>query len=102
MAYRCGGESAVAEARGSLWHSYRRGWATARKDLPISDVALAGGWTDATTLLRCYQQPDDATLLRVMSEPRKILEAACTWYVNEDKLTPKLTPRLDNKKPCTR
>jgi len=63
---------------GSLWHAYRRGWATARKDLPISDVAFAGGWTDATTLLRCYQQPDNATLLRVMSEPRRSLEAAAT------------------------
>jgi integrase len=66
----------LPKLKGSLWHAYRRGWATARKDLPISDVAFAGGWSDATTLLRCYQQPDDATLLRVMCEPRKILETA--------------------------
>jgi hypothetical protein len=28
---------------GGLWHLYRRGWATARKHLPITDVAAAGG-----------------------------------------------------------
>jgi len=64
----------LPKLNGSLWHAYRRGWATARKDLPISDVAFAGGWSDATTLLRCYQQPDHATLLRVMSEPRRVVE----------------------------
>ena len=59
---------------GSLWHAYRRAWATARKDLPVTDVAAAGGWKDVGTLIRCYQQPDEATLLRVMSEPRKVTE----------------------------
>jgi hypothetical protein len=28
---------------GSLWHAYRRGQATARKDLPLKDVAAVGG-----------------------------------------------------------
>jgi integrase len=59
---------------GSLWHAYRRSWATARKHLPAADVAAAGGWSDLTTLLRCYQQVDDATLLSVMNEPRKVTE----------------------------
>jgi len=66
----------LPKLEGSLWHAYRRGWATARKDLPVSDVAAAGGWSDPTTLIRCYQQPDDATLLRVMSEPRKVVGVA--------------------------
>jgi hypothetical protein len=26
------------------WHPYRRKWATARKHLPLADVAAAGGW----------------------------------------------------------
>ena len=51
---------------GSLWHAYRRGWATARKHLPIGDVAQAGGWESTETLQRCYQQPDDATILAVV------------------------------------
>lgn len=49
----------VKKHNGSLWHAYRRQWATLRKTLPITDVAAAGGWSDITTLLRCYQQPDD-------------------------------------------
>jgi hypothetical protein len=32
-------------------------------------------WEDAETLLACYQQPDDETLLDVMAEPRKLREA---------------------------
>jgi integrase len=59
---------------GSLWHAYRRAWATARKNLPVADVAAAGGWSDLSTLLNCYQQVDDDTLLAVMNEPRKVTE----------------------------
>lgn len=47
---------------------------TARKDLPAADVAAAGGWTDVGTLLRCYQRPDAATMLKVMCHPRKVVE----------------------------
>jgi integrase len=59
---------------GSLWHAYRRAWATARKDLPIKDVAAVGGWKDIQTLVNCYQQADDDTMLQVMSHPKKINE----------------------------
>lgn len=37
------------------WHAFRRGWATARKHLPLQDVMKAGGWTDEATLMRSYQ-----------------------------------------------
>ena len=60
---------------GSLWHAYRRAWATARKDLPLKDVAAAGGWTDAGTLLRCYQQADEDTIESVMAHRRKASNA---------------------------
>ena len=33
---------------GSLWHAYRRKWATERKHLPDADVAAAGGWAIQT------------------------------------------------------
>ena len=61
---------------GSLWHAYRRAWATSRKDLSVVDVAAAGGWNDVGTLMKCYQQADDLTLLEVMSHSKKISGAA--------------------------
>jgi hypothetical protein len=58
--------SGVPKPDGSLWHAFRRLWATERKALPVKDVAAAGGWKDVTTLINCYQQPDDATLRSVV------------------------------------
>jgi integrase len=55
----------LAKPVGSLWHMFRRVWATERKALPLKDVAAAGGWRDTSTLLR-YQQPDAATLRAVV------------------------------------
>jgi hypothetical protein len=40
----------------------------------LKDVAAAGGWSDIETLLKCYQQPDTETLLRVTSQERRIHE----------------------------
>lgn len=57
---------------GGLWHPFRRKWATERKDMPLRDVAAAGGWKDPTTLLKCYQQPDEATIRRVVLEAPKL------------------------------
>jgi integrase len=53
---------------GSLWHAYRRGWATLRKHLPDADVMAAGGWSDPTCLKACYQQADPVNV-------RKVIEA---------------------------
>ena len=47
-------------------------WATERKDLPVKDVATAGGWSDTVTLLRSYQQADEATVTRVMLDAPKL------------------------------
>ena len=66
----------LPKLEGGLWHPYRRKWATERKHLPLTDVAAAGGWKDTETLLTCYQQPDNETLLAVMSEQRKVRETA--------------------------
>jgi hypothetical protein len=41
--------------------------------LPLKDVASAGGWKDVTTLLTCYQHSDEATLLKVMESPVRLV-----------------------------
>lgn len=58
--------------RGSLWHAYRRKWATERKHHPDVDVAAAGGWKTVQTLKSAYQQADPETMLRVVTEPREL------------------------------
>lgn len=57
---------------GSLWHAYRRGWATARKHYPAVDVAAAGGWRTRETLERIYNRADPATTLKVILEPQEL------------------------------
>lgn len=51
---------------GSLWHAYRRKWATERKHLPVQDVAAAGGWKTVHVVQGIYQQPDAETMLNVV------------------------------------
>jgi integrase len=59
---------------GSLWHAFRRAWATARKHLSLKDTAAAGGWASTETLVRCYQQPDDETMLAVVLNSAELRE----------------------------
>jgi len=61
--------------KGSLWHAYRRKWATERKHLPDVDVAEAGGWKTVETLKTAYQQADAETMLRVVLEAGELREA---------------------------
>ena len=42
----------------------------ASKNLPVKDVAAARGWKDVTTLINCYQQPDEETLRSVVEYER--------------------------------
>ena len=58
----------------ALWHAYRRKFATERKHLPDVDVAAAGGWRSARTLVEIYQRPDADTMLRVILEGGKLRE----------------------------
>jgi hypothetical protein len=59
---------------GTLWHGYRRLWASARKDLPDVDVAQAGGWSSLVALKTAYQKPDDETMLRVVTHRTELRE----------------------------
>ena len=61
--------------KGSLWHAYRRKWATERKHLPDVDVAAAGGWKSLQALKASYQQADPATMLSVVLGAGELREA---------------------------
>jgi integrase len=62
--------SGIPHQKGRGWHSFRRGWASARKHLPDVDVAAAGGWKDTTTMRKCYQHADAPGILRAVSAAR--------------------------------
>jgi hypothetical protein len=53
-------------SRLGAWHPFRPEWATERKDLPLVGVKATGGWRDTDTLLTCYQQTGEESILRVM------------------------------------
>jgi hypothetical protein len=42
--------------------------------LPDVDVAQAGGWSNLEALKRAYQQPDDATMLKVVTHQAELRE----------------------------
>jgi len=55
----------VQKPAGTLWHGFRRKWATERRHFPLKDVATAGGWSDVQTMITCYQRPD-AEMMRAV------------------------------------
>ena len=69
-------EAGLESQAGSLWHAFRRMWATSRKGLPDADVAAAGGWKNANTLRAVYQQPDEAGVLAVVLNPTQLRDAS--------------------------
>ena len=77
--------SRAPKPAGSLWHAFRRLWATERKQLPVKDVAAAGGWKDITTLIECYQQPDDVTLRAVVDYLPPQLKVATSRFQARNK-----------------
>lgn len=40
------------------WHALRRKLADDLRELPLKDLAAAGGWKEEQTVVRCYQTPD--------------------------------------------
>jgi hypothetical protein len=57
------GKAGLPKLDGSVWHCYRRAWATSRKALPVADVAAAGrmvGRRDLTPVLSAAGRRDHA------------------------------------------
>lgn len=64
----------VEPRKGSLWHAYRRKWATERKHLPDVDVVAAGGWKTIVTLKTAYQQANTQGILTAVMKPKQLRE----------------------------
>ena len=58
-----------------LAKDYRAGWATARKTVPIQDVAAAGGWKTNQIVQDLYQQADPSTILKAVMHTGELREA---------------------------
>ena len=69
-------KAGLPKLEGGTCHPFRRKWKSERANHPVKAVAVAGGWTDIATMLRCYDHPDDADVLAVTSEPRKRRDAS--------------------------
>ena len=69
-------EAKLPKLEGGTCHPYRRKWRSERTHHPLKAVAVAGGWTDFDTMMRCYDIPEDADVLAVTSETRKRREAS--------------------------
>jgi integrase len=54
--------AALEGVAGRGWHSLRRKFATDHRERPLADVMALGGWKDAATLVKCYQQPPEEGL----------------------------------------
>jgi integrase len=60
--------------KGSAFRAYRRGWATARKHLPLPDIAAAGGWKSVRALEMSYLHADEQTMLTVVLSGAQLRE----------------------------
>ena len=56
---------------GGVCHPYRRKWRSERSHHPDKAVALAGGWHDFQTMIRCYDHPAASDVLAVTGELQK-------------------------------
>ncbi len=53
------------------WHSLRRKFASDLMDLPLKVLCELGGWSDTTTVLRCYQHTNEMQLREALDSRRR-------------------------------
>lgn len=58
------------------YHSLRRAFASELKHTNLKDLCALGGWKNATTLLTCYIQPDEATQREALASRKPLRSAA--------------------------
>ena len=58
--------------RGRGWHSLRRKFASDLMALPLKVLCEFGGWKEAKTVMRCYQQPDEVQLRAAIESRQRV------------------------------
>lgn len=58
----------LEHVHGLRWHSLRRKLADDLRDLPLKDLAAAGGWKQEQSVVRCYQSPDRERIREVLEQ----------------------------------
>ena len=58
--------------RGRGWHSLRRKFASDLMGLPLKVLCQLGGWKNANTVIRCYQQADEGQLREALESRRGV------------------------------
>jgi len=64
----------------------------------LVDVKATGGWRDTNTLLTCYQQTDEESMLQVMEAPIKLRSVA---QARAEKLRRNCGRRANGRNPAT-
>ena len=49
----------IPRGQGYGWHSFRRAFANALRDVPLKELKDLGGWKSEKTLITVYLQPDE-------------------------------------------
>lgn len=89
---RMEGKAQLARVERRGWHALRRKFASDLKHQPLVDVASLGGWKDTTTILRSYQQPDQATMRDALLSRRGPIAGATAEGTADTPTTPPKTP----------
>jgi integrase len=51
--------ASIPRGEGYGWHSFRRAFANALRDVPLRELKDLGGWKSAATIVKVYLQPDE-------------------------------------------
>jgi hypothetical protein len=65
----------ITHEAGLGWPSLRRAFATALKPAPLKDLCELGGWKNARTILKAYQQADHATMRQALATRQRTVRA---------------------------
>ncbi len=58
--------------RGRGWHSLRRKFATDLMHQPLKVLCKLGGWKDPSTVLECYQHPDQGEMREALEDRKRV------------------------------